>query len=98
MATENKPNWLSDFTNIEKKLDTEAFSETIPKPDLKEFSGYLVVADRPQGGKKINFPLRIEDDINTELEECNGSKNAVINALLKYAINDLKEKNKTLFS
>lgn len=96
--TDKKPSWLNEFTNIDKKLETEAFSEIIPNADLKEFSGYLVVADRPQGGKKINFPLRIEEDINSELEKCNGSKNAVVNALLRFAINELKKNKKTLYS
>lgn len=86
--------WMNKITDVETKLNVEAFSETA---DIKAFSGVLVDADRPQGGKKINYPLRIEESINAELDKCKGSKNAVINLLLKYAIADLKEKNKTLY-
>jgi hypothetical protein len=41
--------------------------------------------------------LRVDDDLNDDLvKQCQGSKNSVINALLRYALNDLKEKKKTL--
>lgn len=95
--TEQKPNWLKGFTDIDTKLEQEPFAKVVSKADLRDFNGYIVMANNTAGTKKVAFPLRIEEEINSELEQCNGSKNAVINALLKYAINDLREKNKTLF-
>lgn len=94
----NNPSWVSNFTDTENKLDIEPFSKPIVEynPSLIAFNGYICMADRPQGSKKIAYALRIEEEINTDLELCQGSKNAVINALLKYAIADLKAKKQTL--
>lgn len=95
----NKSSWVTDI-NKPEKIEIEPFSknESVYNPDLIAFNGYLVMADRPTGGKKVNYALRIEEEINNNLANCQGSKNAVINALLKYAIADLKAKNKTLTS
>jgi len=100
MATkkENKPKWFEEITDTSKKIEIEPFGETpnIYKPSFIPFNGFLCIADRPNGGKKINYALRIEEDLNQQLEECQGSKNAVINLLLRYALADLKAKGKTL--
>lgn len=95
MKTDTKPNWLNKISS-EEKTEIEPFSKRSYEPELTNFNGYIVVAVNPRGTKKINFALRIEDDINNNLNDCSGSKNAVINALLRYAIADLQAKNKTL--
>ena len=94
----SKPDWLKGITDTSKKIEVEPFSEqtTDYNPSFIPFNGYLCIADRPNGGKKINYALRIEDDLNKQLEDCQGSKNAVINLLLTYALADLKAKGKTL--
>lgn len=96
--TTNTPEWLRNITDTTKKIEVEPFSQnaTEYKPYFIPFNGYLCIADRPTGGKKINYALRIEDDLNNQLEDCQGSKNAVINLLLRYALADLKAKGKTL--
>jgi len=96
MNTKN-PGWLDNITNIDKKTEVEPFSKNNLKPNTKDFKGSLVVAKRANGGNKIAYPLRIDEDINSQLaEDCIGSKNAVINLLLRYALADLREKNITL--
>lgn len=97
MNTKTKPSWLNNLTDIEKKNDIEPFSPNEYKPNTEGFKGALVVAKRANGGNKIAYPLRIDEDINNQLaKDSIGSKNAVINLLLKYALADLKAKNITL--
>lgn len=74
---------------IKKDMQISSFN-------LTPFNGYQVIAKRPYNGNKENFALRIEADINEEIEKCSGSKNSVINALIRYALDDLKKKQVTL--
>lgn len=95
--SKNKPSWLDDVTNIEDKNIVEPFSKQY-QPSLQQFQGKLaVIGKRTSGSNKVAYALRIEEDINEILNnECLGSKNALINLLLRYAIEDLKGKNITL--
>lgn len=88
-------NWVKTFTE-ETNIDVEPFSKDI-KAYTQPFNGYYVIAERPNGGKKINYPLRLEEDLNIALNKCQGSKNAVINALIRYALQDIKEKNISVY-
>jgi len=63
----NKPNWLANLST-DTKEDVKPFSPNPYKPNILDYQGYLVIADRPNGGKKFNFALRIEEDIN--IEDC----------------------------
>lgn len=99
---ENKPSWIADFTNLDKKLDVEAFETLdIYSPILIDQGEQKFLCEMfrqyKQGRATYSFPLKLDMDINEELEQkTKGSKNAVINELLRYALADLKKKKKTL--
>lgn len=98
MNTKNKPSWLDSITDIDKKTEVEPFSPNEYKPNTEQFQGKLAVATkRGTGGNKVAYPLRLDEEINNQItNDCIGSKNAIINLLLKYALADLKAKNITL--
>lgn len=105
--TKSKPSWLAEITEIstpDKKTVQTEFIEPFEKnkqavqQNLIEFNGFTACVSRPQTRKRFDYLLRIDDDLNDVLGNCQGSKNSVINALLRYAIEDLRAKNKTLLS
>lgn len=101
--TKQKPSWLQEMTEVETKQTqadfVEPFEKTKPSIELglAEFNGFFACISRPATRKRVDYLLRVDDDLNDDLvKQCQGSKNSVINALLRYALNDLKEKKKTL--
>lgn len=86
MKKNNNPSWLAEFK--QEKIPVEPFHEE------KQETEYVAIIKEVRGQfKKIAYALRLDNDINEILEKQTiGSKNAVINALLRYAINDIKEK------
>lgn len=93
MSKNNKPSWLSEVTDISKDVSIEAFSTPVPKAKF-EVKNALVVANRKVSStKKINVALRLDEDINETIDkETVGSRNEVINILLRYALEDIKKK------
>lgn len=97
MKKDNAPSWLKDVTNTDKELKAEPF-KPLREDKTVDFNGYLVIGSS-RSNKKTNYVqtlLRIDEENAKDIEKCQGSKNSVINALLAYALADLKEKNKTL--
>lgn len=89
--------WVDEITKPEQPQTVEPF-EPNSTSKLVDYNGYYCVADRSVGTQRKPYPARIDVDIVEMLDKCHGSTNAVINALLRYAINDLKAKKKTLIS
>lgn len=96
MNKNNKPTWLAEVTDISKDVSIEAFSTPEPKATKAKFEvkNALVIANRKvSANKKINVALRLDEDINQIIEkETVGSRNEIINMLLRYALEDIKKK------
>ena len=95
----NTPSWLKEVTNTDKELKAEPFKPVKQEnTDLVDFNGFLVNGTT-RSAKKIEYSqvlLRLDNNLKIEIDKCQGSKNSIINALLEYAIKDLKEKGKSL--
>lgn len=98
MSKKDTPNWIKDVVNIETGLKTEAFKPVLRNDNLIDYAGTLVTGKSNNGKKKEYFQLllRLEEHLKEEIDKCPSSRNSTINALLAYAIADLKEKGKTL--
>lgn len=99
--------WISKLTDTSNKLEVEAFKKTEKEKKEEEFNVSLSLIDREKDDKyilsnktnlnKTNVACRIDTCIINEIDNMtDSSRNSAINALLHYAIRDLKEKNKML--
>lgn len=79
----------TELTNLNTTVAVEAFK--------LESQVIYVNASRPTGGEKKNYPLRIDiENLDFIQNHCNGSTNSVINAMLKYAKEQLIKNNETI--
>ncbi len=96
--TKLKPTPIAWMT--ENKPSVEPFSDKKEqKTNIKlvDFNGYYVVSPTKSTKKEYkNFLVRLDVKSLPDIENSTGSMNSIINALIEYAINDLKEKNKTI--
>jgi hypothetical protein len=106
MNTQTKPkiqiNRIADL--MENKQDIESFSDNKPPFVLTKSNSdnsLICITDNKQSSKdKDSYKeilLRLDKEVLKDIEDkTSGSKNAVINKLLKYAIDELVNKNITL--
>jgi hypothetical protein len=96
------PNWIADITNVEKKLEVEAFATNNDyKPILIDQDEQKLICQMyrqyKQGRATYSFPLKLDIDVNEDLEKfTKGSKNACIVEILRFGIAELKKRKKTL--
>lgn len=90
--------WIKKVNNIKDKQQHEPFSNIPKNHRVVDYIGIPVKAKRAYGGKKVNFALRIEEHLNEAVEQCEGSKNSIINGLIEFALAELKKQNKTLLA
>lgn len=93
----------NDITKVEKKIEVEPFQETkaqtLSNALLVEYNGFSCVANRASGGEKIAKASRIDADIVEAINStCSGPFNAVMNELMRFALDELKKQGKTLIA
>jgi len=88
-------NWVKQITEA-KTIEVEPFSTE--KINIKENIGYYVIAKTINKVDRVPFALRVDADLHTEINKCRGSQNAVINVLIRFALQEIKDKNLTIFN
>lgn len=98
-STKNKP--AIDISRFNELLNQNQEVKPFAQPEKVEIQSHSIVAIAPSRSAKkpeqVISQLRLDKEIYNLLEKHTaGSRNEVINILLRYAIEDLKNKNITI--
>lgn len=91
-SSDENNDWSNVKSRAEEKEDTQHYSIV----DSSEIGQYVVSDKRRYGIETKDIFVKMDVELVKVIEEQKATKAAVINSLIRYAINDLKKNNKKL--